>query len=181
MGNDISSPGSKKASNSRKTKGSLVLKGKRKAGTLGYRLIDSLECRPNQSPIRTLVLETELVMLPMNWILTTSCCSIVILFLFSLDKKGNAQVAEENPVKHVRMEQSSSTTPNITPVSAAAAAAANNQIPPSPKPKPNDDDSKRRIVSMEQSVHTFAGTSSTRRDRSDPVMITDALSDVRVK
>jgi recombination DNA repair RAD52 pathway protein len=106
---------------------------------------------------------------------------IVILFLFSLDKKGNAQVAEEKPVKHVRMEQSSSTTPNITPVSAAAAAAANNQIPPSPKPKPKDDDSKRRIVSMEQSVHTFAGTSSTRRDRSDPVMITDALSDVRVK
>jgi hypothetical protein len=34
---------------------------------------------------------------------------------------------------------------------------------------------------MEPSVHTFAGNSSSRRDRSDPVMITDALADVRVK
>lgn len=43
------------------------------------------------------------------------------------------------------------------------------------------DDNKRRVVTMEPSVHTFAGTSSTRRDRSDPVMITDALADVREK
>ena len=35
---------------------------------------------------------------------------------------------------------------------------------------------------MEHSVGTFEGKSSTRRDRtSDPVMITDALSDVREK
>jgi hypothetical protein len=44
-----------------------------------------------------------------------------------------------------------------------------------------EDENKRRVVTMEPSVHTFAGTSSTRRDRSDPVMITDALADVRVK
>eukprot|EP00980_Cylindrotheca_fusiformis_P027545 scaffold21033_cov168-Cylindrotheca_fusiformis.AAC.2 len=42
-------------------------------------------------------------------------------------------------------------------------------------------DQKKRVVTMEPSVHTFAGNSSTRRDRSDPVMITDALADVRVK
>lgn len=40
---------------------------------------------------------------------------------------------------------------------------------------------RRRIVTMEPSAHTFAGNTSSRRDRSDPVMITDALADVRVK
>ena len=41
---------------------------------------------------------------------------------------------------------------------------------------------KNRVVTMEHSVGTFEGKSSTRRDRtSDPVMITDALSDVREK
>ena len=34
---------------------------------------------------------------------------------------------------------------------------------------------------MEPSVRSFAGPSAARRDRSDPVMITDALADVRVK
>lgn len=88
-----------------------------------------------------------------------------------LDKKGNAQVVEEKPVKHVRMEQS---TPNTV---------TNNgtQIPTKTEDGGGNDDPKRRVVTMEPSVHTFAGNSSARRDRSDPVMITDALSDVRVK
>jgi hypothetical protein len=50
----------------------------------------------------------------------------------------------------------------------------------SDKTKSNQEQ-KRRVVTMEPSVHTFAGNSSSRRDRSDPVMITDALADVRVK
>jgi hypothetical protein len=46
----------------------------------------------------------------------------------------------------------------------------------------HDAETKKRIVTMEHSVQTFEGISSTRRDRSgEPVMITDALSDVRVK
>jgi hypothetical protein len=61
----------------------------------------------------------------------------------------------------------------ITPTTAQGESNATN--------KKDDDDKKRRVVTMEPSVHTFAGTSSTRRDRSDPVMITDALADVRVK
>lgn len=40
---------------------------------------------------------------------------------------------------------------------------------------------EKRVVTMEPSVRSFAGPSSARRDRSDPVMITDALADVRVK
>lgn len=40
---------------------------------------------------------------------------------------------------------------------------------------------KKRIVTMEPSVKSFAGPSASRRDRSDAVMITDALVDVRVK
>lgn len=40
---------------------------------------------------------------------------------------------------------------------------------------------EKRVVTMEPSVRSFGGPSSTRRDRSDPVQITDALNDVRVK
>mmetsp|Transcript_20004 Transcript_20004/g.36115 ORF Transcript_20004/g.36115 Transcript_20004/m.36115 type:complete len:510 (+) Transcript_20004:177-1706(+) len=40
---------------------------------------------------------------------------------------------------------------------------------------------EKRVVTMEPSVRSFAGPSSARRDRSDPVQITDALADVRVK
>jgi Protein kinase domain len=40
---------------------------------------------------------------------------------------------------------------------------------------------ERRVVTMEPSVKSFAGPSASRMDRSDPVMITDALADVRVK
>mmetsp|Transcript_56975 Transcript_56975/g.138805 ORF Transcript_56975/g.138805 Transcript_56975/m.138805 type:complete len:519 (-) Transcript_56975:417-1973(-) len=40
---------------------------------------------------------------------------------------------------------------------------------------------EKRVVTMEPSVRSFAGPSSNRRDRSDPVQITDALNDVRVK
>ncbi|CAJ1948645.1 unnamed protein product [Cylindrotheca closterium] len=47
--------------------------------------------------------------------------------------------------------------------------------------KENSNGDSRRVVTMEPSAHTFAGTSSARRDRSEPVMITDALADVRVK
>ena len=72
----------------------------------------------------------------------------------------------EKPNKHVRMEQ---------PTPTASQGRSNKTT------NTNGDDAKRRIVTMEPSVHTFAGTSSTRRDRSDPVMITDALADVRVK
>jgi hypothetical protein len=45
----------------------------------------------------------------------------------------------------------------------------------------NTTNSKKRVVTLEPSAHTFAGASANRRDRSDPVMITDAISDVRVK
>jgi calcium-dependent protein kinase len=50
--------------------------------------------------------------------------------------------------------------------------------------KMNDSDAKssaKRFVTMEASVRSFSGPSSVRRDRSDPVQITDALADVRVK
>jgi calcium-dependent protein kinase len=40
---------------------------------------------------------------------------------------------------------------------------------------------EKRVVTMEPSVRSFAGPSSVRRDRSDPVQITDALADVRIK
>lgn len=40
---------------------------------------------------------------------------------------------------------------------------------------------EKRVVTMEPSVKSFAGPSASRMDRSDPVMITDALADVRVK
>ena len=75
-------------------------------------------------------------------------------------------VVEGKPVKHVRMEQVS------TPTIANTSAPSNNK---------HDEEPRRRVVTLEPSIHTFAGTSSTRRDRSDPVMITDALSDVRAK
>ena len=83
------------------------------------------------------------------------------------DKSGQkAKAVEEKPNKHVRVEPE---TPS--------AANQGKTNPPNKK----DDENKRRVVTMEPSVHTFAGTSSNRRDRSDPVMITDALADVRVK
>ena len=48
--------------------------------------------------------------------------------------------------------------------------------------EPDGNNGKQRVVTMEHSVATFEGKSSTRRDRTtDPVMITDALSDVREK
>jgi Protein kinase domain len=40
---------------------------------------------------------------------------------------------------------------------------------------------KKRLVTMEASVRSFSGPSSSRRDRSDPIQITDALADVRIK
>eukprot|EP00538_Stauroneis_constricta_P000562 CAMPEP_0119570136 /NCGR_PEP_ID=MMETSP1352-20130426/43459_1 /TAXON_ID=265584 /ORGANISM="Stauroneis constricta, Strain CCMP1120" /LENGTH=556 /DNA_ID=CAMNT_0007619801 /DNA_START=741 /DNA_END=2411 /DNA_ORIENTATION=+ len=51
----------------------------------------------------------------------------------------------------------------------------------SSKRTPDDGQGEKRIVTMEPSVRSFAGPNSNRRDRSDPVMITDALSDVRAK
>ena len=43
-------------------------------------------------------------------------------------------------------------------------------------------DDKKRVVTMEPSVRSFANPqTAARRDRSEPVMITDALADVRVK
>jgi tRNA A-37 threonylcarbamoyl transferase component Bud32 len=57
-----------------------------------------------------------------------------------------------------------------TPVSAATAAT-----------KTSQDDPKKRIVTLEPSVRSFSGPSSTRRDRSESVQVTDALLDVRLK
>ena len=86
--------------------------------------------------------------------------------LHSTDKgsssKSTSGTAEEKPTKHVRVEDKPAPTPQT-------------------KYETKQEDPKRRIVTMEPSVQTFAGTSSNRRDRSDNVMITDALSDVRVK
>eukprot|EP00934_Nitzschia_sp_Nitz4_P007100 Nitzschia sp. Nitz4//scaffold2_size372955//179880//181852//NITZ4_000425-RA/size372955-processed-gene-0.506-mRNA-1//-1//CDS//3329546784//7090//frame0 len=65
---------------------------------------------------------------------------------------------DEKPHKHVRV--------NDTPVGAKGEAA---------------DGPNGATLTQEPSVRSFAGTSSTRRNRSDPVMITDALADVREK
>ena len=69
---------------------------------------------------------------------------------------------EEKPNKHVRVnaEKEGSAKASTTTTGVAG---------------------EKRVVTMEPSVRSFAGPSSTRRDRSDPVMITDALADVRVK
>lgn len=69
---------------------------------------------------------------------------------------------EEKPKKHVRVD--------------AATGAAGNTTTPT-----TNAGSEKRVVTMEPSVRSFAGPSAARRDRSDPVMITDALADVRVK
>jgi hypothetical protein len=53
--------------------------------------------------------------------------------------------------------------------------------PDSANQKGKNEEAKKRVVTMEPSVRSFAGASSARRDRSEPVMITDALADVRVK
>lgn len=42
-------------------------------------------------------------------------------------------------------------------------------------------DAKKRIVTMEPSARSFSGPSSARRDRTEPVQVTDALQDVRSK
>ncbi len=74
----------------------------------------------------------------------------------------SADGVDEKPNKHVRVEaeRDGSGQGGATTVVAAG---------------------EKRVVTMEPSVRSFAGPSSTRRDRSDPVMITDALADVRVK
>ncbi len=89
----------------------------------------------------------------------------MIVSLYTIDKTRDqkSNVAQEKPNKHVRVEQ-------VSPTKAQGKKNDN-----------NNDDPKRRVVTMEPSEHSFAGASSARRDRSDPVMITDALADVRVK
>lgn len=81
--------------------------------------------------------------------------------------------------KHVRVAETAPTPKtanknnNKSNGMAAAAAAA-----PMNVDQVGDD---KRIVTMEASVRSFSGPSSNRRDRSDPVQITDALNDVRIK
>jgi calcium-dependent protein kinase len=62
-----------------------------------------------------------------------------------------------------------------------ASSSGGGTTPMKVEPGGKTDSAKKRIVTMEPSVRSFAGPSSTRRDRSDPVQITDALADVRVK
>lgn len=108
---------------------------------------------------------------------------------------ASAAQPKSRPVKHVRVDlnvkeqpaQNENNIPVVSPVTPASAAtpvAANTTTPePTPEtPTPNQPKTgEHRVVTMEPSVHTFAGQSNNRKDKSGPVMITDALSDVRVK
>ena len=83
--------------------------------------------------------------------------------------------------KHVRVDHNA-TTPraktnknNNNATSSSTTSAATTMM----KIDPND---KKRLVTMEPSVKSFAGPSSGRRDRTNgDVQITDALADVRIK
>ena len=70
--------------------------------------------------------------------------------------------AQKKNSKHVRVDERVTSSGRVAPPSPSGQA-------------------EKRVVTMEPSVRSFAGPSATRRDRSDPVMITDALADVRVK
>jgi tRNA A-37 threonylcarbamoyl transferase component Bud32 len=101
--------------------------------------------------------------------------------------------------KHVRVDAPAGNATTTTTTAAAAtansrgnrngtggdskaAAAATRTAPGTPD---DDDDGyldpEKRVVTMEPSARSFGGPSSSRRDRSEAVQITDALVDVRIK
>lgn len=92
---------------------------------------------------------------------TDVVCKLWPTFLIKLNGKS-IDASEEKPIKHVRVEASAAAGTKMT------GAAANGG-------------SEKRVVTMEPSARSFAGPSAARRDRSDPIMITDALADVRAK
>lgn len=87
-------------------------------------------------------------------------------------KKISSDMMEINNIKDaagdVPMEQAMNNTPD-TSNGGDGGSSSNNSSP------------QNRVVTMEQSAHTFAGPSSSRQNRQDFIMITDALADVRVK
>ena len=82
----------------------------------------------------------------------------------AVSKGKTGDGVEEKPHKHVRVDATGG----------AAKAGETKMTYETPQ-------AEKRVVTMEPSVRSFAGPSSVRRDRSDAVMITDALADVRVK
>jgi Protein kinase domain len=96
---------------------------------------------------------------------------------------GDTKATAAPSQKHVRVAHNA-TTPKAT--NATTTTANNNHnnhsgASPMKVDDPGVTSPEKRIVTMEPSVRSFAGPSSVRRDRSDPVQITDALADVRVK
>ena len=86
--------------------------------------------------------------------------------LFVVDKGKDEKQNEQTRVEP--------TTTNTTTTTTKTTANHGN--------KGSADDPKKRVVTMEPSVRSFANPqTAARRDRSEPVMITDALADVRVK
>lgn len=86
-------------------------------------------------------------------------------------KKISSDMMEINNIKDaagdVAMEQAMNNTPDTS--KGGDGGSSSNSSP------------QNRVVTMEQSAHTFGGPSSYRQNRQDFVMITDALADVRVK
>jgi calcium-dependent protein kinase len=83
--------------------------------------------------------------------------------------------------KHVRVDHSA-TTPKAKTNKYNAATGNSSSTTAAANMKVDDASPRKRVVTMEASVKSFAGPSSGRRDRTNgDVQITDALADVRVK
>lgn len=104
------------------------------------------------------------------------------LFFFLVNVEAKTTTAQ----KHVRVAHNA-VTPRANNATTTTGRPRNNAKATTSGPMKVDgaDDGtspdEKRIVTMEPSVRSFAGPSSVRRDRSDPIQITDALADVRVK
>ena len=96
-------------------------------------------------------------------------------------QKANCQVGSSEEKKRNHSQGGAVANSNTTP-NAAKPKNENSKTAPENQSNSAVKNNRSREIKMEHSCQTFEGKSSTRRDRtSNPVMITDALSDVRVK